>query len=255
MNWQKGVVHLGSSQATIVQPPNLITITGADAKRFDVLNNGGTDSTVEAVSADKKSGDIIYYEYDDAGYVKADDWTTLDPAKMLQDIKDNTEQANIDRKAQNIPQVHVVGWIQTPQYDKASGTVRWSIAAQDSQGRTFNAIALVLGRHGYQKLTWVGPAKDYKNRGGLLDVAVRADRFDKGARYKDYVNGDKIAEVGLAALVGVAAGAGLAKLGFFAGLLLLLKKFIILIVAAAAGIYRWISQRLKNFSASQRIVR
>ncbi len=254
MNWEKGTLHLASSHAAVAQPPSLRMIRDRDARKFDALMNGVTDDAVEAVSADRKTGDIVVFEYTDSGYVKADDWTSLDPNQMLQDIKDNTEQANQDRKTKGIPAIHVVGWLEKPQYDKATGTVRWSIAAKTDTLRTFNAIALILGRHGYQKLTWVGTQNEYKARGGLLDTVVRADRFDKGARYKDYVAGDKIAEVGLAALVGAVAGAGLAKVGFFAGLLLLFKKLAILIIAVAVGAYRWIRQRFSRVAASQRIV-
>jgi uncharacterized membrane-anchored protein len=250
MDWQKGTVHLGSSHATLAQPPSLRIIRGADARKFDELMNGVTNDTVEAVSADRKSGDIVVFEYTDSGYVKADDWTSLDPNQMLEDIKNNTENANKERQAQGIPVVHVAGWLEKPQYDKATGTVRWSIAANAQGGRSFNAVALILGRHGYQKLTWVGQLNEYKPRGGLLDKVVSADRFDKGARYTEYVTGDKIAEFGLAAL----AGAGLAKVGFFAGLLLLFKKLAIVIIVAVAAGYRWIRQRFSGVAASQRIV-
>lgn len=251
LHWQGGVLHLDTSHVTVSQPPRMIMVRGSDAAKFDRITNGSADTNIEAVSIDTKSGDTVYFQYVDSGYVKADDWTSINTGQMLQGIKDNTEQANAERQSHGMSPLHVTGWLEKPTYDKATDTVRWSLNASSSGREIFNAVALILGRHGYQELTWVGDSSEYRSRGGLLDQMILADHFDKGSRYQDYANGDKIAEVGLAALVGTVAGATLAKTGFFVGLLLVLKKFFILIIAAIIGGFRWLKSKLAGPFARQ----
>ena len=48
--------------------------------------------------------------------------------------------------------------------------------------------------------------------------------FDPGFRFSDYVQGDKLAGYGIAALVGTAAGATIAKTVGFGAILLLFKE-------------------------------
>jgi uncharacterized membrane-anchored protein len=115
--------------------------------------------------------------------------------------------------------------------------VRWIVSLHSAHGRFVNAVALQLGRHGYERFTLVtdgtNPAAD---RVALANY-VQDYRFDPGFRFSDYVTGDKVAGFGVAALVGTAAGVTLAKTGALAAILLLLKKFFVVIIAAGAALY------------------
>jgi uncharacterized membrane-anchored protein len=167
---------------------------------------------------------------------------------MLKGIKDNTEAANADKKAQGITPLHVLGWVKQPAYDSATKTVRWAINAKD-EGQSepiVNSVALVLGRHGYEEFTWVVDQSKYVSSGGMLDRVVAAQHFDQGARYQDYISGDKLAGYGIAALVGTAAGATLVKTGALVGLLLLLKKFWLLLAAGVAWAWRSLTGKRKS---------
>src|SRR6266446_5681931 len=48
------------------------------------------------------------------GYVAVDDWADVDPVKMLDAIRENTEEANAERRQQGVGEMHVVGWLQRP---------------------------------------------------------------------------------------------------------------------------------------------
>ena len=86
-----------------------------------------------------------------------------------------------------------------------------SAKSDDSPAPIVNSVAIKLGRHGYEKFTWVTAKETYVAKGGMLDRIVAAQSFNQGARYQDYVTGDKLAGYGIAALVGTVAGATLVK--------------------------------------------
>jgi uncharacterized membrane-anchored protein len=248
MHWSNGPQRLSASQSNIVPPSQVFMIRGDEAQKYDKLVNGEADEDTEGIAQDAKTGDVVYFEYKDAGYVTVDDWTKVDPSGMLQSIKDGTDAGNEDRKSNGLAALHVLDWVQKPTYDSSSKTVRWAISAKadDSPVPIVNSIALILGRHGYEKLTWVTQQSSYVSRGGMLDHMVVAQHFNQGARYQDYVSGDKLAGYGIAALVGTVAGATLVKTGAFVAILLALKKLWFLVIAGLVGAWRWVSQRMKG---------
>jgi len=248
LHWSKLPQRLEASNSTLTPPAHVAAIRGDDAAKYEKLTNGDVDSSLEAVAVNFKTGEPVFLEYTDSGYVTVDDWKDVDTSAMLQSIKDNTESGNAGKKAQGIAPIHVLDWIQKPTYDSATQTVRWAISAgvEGQSEPIVNSVALVLGRRGYEKLTWVADRNKYVGRGGMLDTVLAAQRFNPGARYADHANGDKLAGYGLTALVGTVAGATLYKVGAFAALLLLLKKLWFLGIAAVVGAWRWIASRLKG---------
>ena len=245
LHWQyKGSLHLSQSNSTLTIPKGMAAISSAEAQTYYQLTNGRERSDIEAVVGVHKSNDVVFLAYDDSGYVKNDDWNNVDPNQMLAGIRTNTEKANEENKGKGIAPLHVVGWIQKPTYDRKTDQVHWVIEASVDGEREHivNSVALLLGRHGYERATLVASLSDFR-KGHMLDAVVASERFDKGARYADFTSGDKLAGFGLAALVGTAAGATLYKVGAFTALLLLLKKFWILLFAGAAGGWRWLQAR------------
>jgi uncharacterized membrane-anchored protein len=75
----------------------------------------------------------------------------------------------------------------------------------------------------------------YVPQGGALDQMTRAHTFNPGARYADFLPGDKTAGYGIAALVGTVVGVKVLKAGGLVFLLVLLKKFGVIIVAAVGA--------------------
>ncbi len=246
LDWAAGPVKLTSSNATLTLPPHVFAVHGAGAQKFNKLINGDADPTLEAVAQSNEAA--VYFEYTDSGYVTADDWTSVDPKSMLDGITKNTDDANADRKTAGLPALHTLGWIQEPTFDKKTNTVRWAVSLKsDDNPKPFvNSIALVLGRHGYEEITVAESTTAYKSGTAFLNGIVGGMHFSQGARYRDFISGDKLAGFGIAALVGTAAGATIAKTIGFAGLLLLLKKFGILLVAVVVGAYRWIKSKVSG---------
>jgi uncharacterized membrane-anchored protein len=237
--WVRDGSHkLGESSSTLSLPRDHAAAFAADAVRFEtLLGNGDLASKhVEAVVVNRRNEQVIFQSFNDEGYITLDDWKDVDAAAMLATIKDNTEKGNAEKTRDGFSPVHVKGWLQQPTLDRDGNTVRWAIAADDGSTPIVNAVALRLGRRGFEKLTWVGDANAYVAQGGELDLMLGSHTFDPGFRYADYVSGDKVAAYGVGALVATLVGAKLAKIGLFAGLLVLLKKFGVIAVVALGGV-------------------
>ncbi len=122
--------------------------------------------------------------------------------------------------------------------------MRWVVnLVDDKTNQPFvNAVALSLGRHGYERFTYATDAGHAQQTATELTALVNDYSFDKGSRFTDFIQGDKVAELGIAALVGTAAGATIAKTVGFGALLILLKKFFLVILAFGAGIFGWLKR-------------
>ena len=195
---------------------------------------------------DPASNAIVYYEKLGDGYVRIDDWDEVDADAMLKSISDNTEADNVKRRSAGISPLHVIGWMERPRLDRTTKTVRWAIEAMDErEGATLNSVALILGRDGFEKLTWIGPKSAMNS--DLLRTAQVSFSFPTGGRYSDHQPGDKLAEYGIAGLVAAVLGAKVAtKLGLLAVLTVFAKKIGVLIVVPFALFFGWIKRRFSR---------
>jgi uncharacterized membrane-anchored protein len=239
--WRDGeTVTLPLSHGTLKAPPPLRQLVGADARSaYEVLNGIEAAPSIEAMLYDSQTKGIVQYEKLGRGYIRIDDWHDLDADAMLKTLSEDTEAANAERKSAGIAALHVVGWLERPHLDRATNTVRWAVEARDEGvGPLVNSIALVLGRDGFEKLTWIGAKNDAQ--GEMLNVALASFSFPAGGRYADFQPGDKIADYGIASLVAAVVGVKMAsKLGFFAALLVFAKKFGILLLIPIGLFAAW----------------
>jgi uncharacterized membrane-anchored protein len=121
--------------------------------------------------------------------------------------------------------------IQKPTLDQANNAITWAFKVKQSDGvEVMNAVAVKLGRFGFERITWIGDPTLYQSSSNDLALAMKDFDFDKGARYGDYeVGKDRLAAYGVAGLVaGIIAGKT-ANVGAFAALALFGKKFAVAI--------------------------
>lgn len=252
MHWMEApaTIKLPLSHSSVALPGGYSMVSGADAQRLEFLSNAVHDDSIEGVIVRVNNLNSVVFNYFNEGYVSSDDWNDIDSKTMLQEVKDNTEKANADRRQQNIEELHVTGWIQEPTFDRNTQTVYWAIGASTPSGRIVNSIALRLSRNGYEKLTWVSTPTDNQISENDLAVALRAHAFASGTAYADHVSTDKIASYGIASLVAVAAGAKLLKVAGAGALLIIIKKFGLIIVAGGvallASIRRFFTRKSKG---------
>ncbi|MFI5268218.1 MAG: DUF2167 domain-containing protein, partial [Chloroflexota bacterium] len=162
---------------------------------------------------------LITVKYEKSGYIKDDDAKHWKVDELFQNIKDGTEESNKQRVSLGVPELEIVGWVQQPQYTEASHELIWSIkghdkgAPQDS-GYNINYNTYVLGRDGYISMDLVTDPATVQADADDARILLDAMSFDAGKRYQDFDSStDKVAEYGLAALIG---GVALKKIGLFA---------------------------------------
>ncbi len=181
---------------------------------------------------------FVMITYTDSGYIKDDDAKSWNADELLQSIRDGTD-ANKERAERGIPALDIVGWVERPAYDASTHRLVWSILAKErgnaTPGATINYNTYALGRQGYFELNLVTGentiAEDKKHAGTVL---ASLD-YKPGQAYTDFNEStDRVAEYGLAALIG---GIAAKKLGLLAVIGVALAKFwkIILIAIAVGG--------------------
>lgn len=237
--WQTGPLEapLGD-HATLTLSADYRFLGPQDTQRV-LKEMGNFPSGTELGLVTARSGEsewFVVIRFIEAGYVQDDDAADWDAEEMLTSIKEGTEEMNAKRREMDMPTLTVRGWEEKPHYDKATNKVVWAIAADDGRGTTVNYNTLALGRHGYMSMNMVADLSHLSSlkphAAGLLSNL----NFVAGKRYADFNSTtDKVAAVGLAALV---AGAAF-KSGLIAKLLVLLiafKKVILLAGAALIGV-------------------
>lgn len=240
MHWAGGRQKLSTSNGTFSVPSGAKMVVGAEAQRADELVNGTTAADSEGFV--RMSHRTLYLSYSDSGYVTADDWKDVNSDELLKSFTQVTEQNNEARVRSGISPLYTDGWIQRPTFDATRKSVRWIVGLHNASGKFVNAVALQLGRRGYERFTLASTGADPKGDAAILARSVNDYQFNPGFRFSDYVQGDKLAGYGIAALVGTAAGATIAKTVGFGAILLLIKKFFFIILAFGAGLVVWLKR-------------
>lgn len=190
--------------------------------------------------------------YQDAGHIKDDDARDWNADALLEQVRQGTEAGNQRRREMGAPEIEVTGWIEKPRYDAASHQVVWSLGVRDKgaaagDSGSVNYRTLVLGREGYVAMTLV---TDLSHIEALRPGTARlldAMKFNDGRAYSDFKAGtDRVAEIGLAALV---AGVAAKKIGLIALAAAFFVKFAKIIVVAVVGaglaLRKWLGWRAK----------
>ena len=232
--WQKGPLEatLGD-QATLKLPEKYIFLGPQEAQRI-LKDMGNFPSGTELGLVAGGSGDDAWFmviRFVDAGFVPDDDAANWDAEEMLTSIKEGTEEANAKRRELGLDPLTVRGWEEKPHYDKANNKVVWAISADDRHGTTVNYNTLALGRHGYMSMNLVSSLSQLPELKPHAALLLTNLNFVQDKRYADYNSAtDKVAAVGLAALV---AGAAF-KSGLLVKLFVLLIAFKKVILISAA---------------------
>lgn len=244
-------------QATFQVPEGFRFIPAAESARLlQVMGNQTGPSLLGLVvpgAGREDAGWIVVLEYVDAGYIKDDDARDWNADELLQNLKDGTEATNEERRKRGIGEMQVLGWIEPPRYDAAAHRLIWSASTKDKadpgttpRGVNYNTYA--LGREGYVSLNLVTEYATIEQEKPIAQQLLAALKFNDGKRYADFnASTDKVAEYGLAALIG---GIAAKKLGLFAVIAAFVVKFAKVFGVAAVGLAglgaKWFSSRRRK---------
>lgn len=250
IDWQKGpfTAKLGSI-AEIKVPQSYEFSDGEGARKYLEITGNPTSGSeigiVTPVGNDKDDQWVILFDFDETGYVKDDEKSSIDATKLLDELKKDTEQDNEERKKRGWTPFHVTGWQTLPFYDETTHNLTWGTIGNtdDSKlGETINYSTRILGRAGVMRVDLVTDPETVAATLPNFKSVMSGFSFTNGSRYADFVKGDKVAEYGLTALIAGTATAVAMKTGLFAKLIAMLAAMWKIIAVAFAALMT----RIKN---------
>ena len=189
----------------------------------------GTEVGTIAPAEDDASWFIVF-EWDDIGYVGDEDHEDIDAAGLLSSIREGTEAANEERAKRGWATMEIVGWQEEPHYDENTQNLTWAVLGRSGGYDNVNRIMKLLGRRGVMTATLVSDTHILPVASVETDQLLAHFRFHPGNTYAEYIPGtDKLAEIGLAALIVGGTGAALLQTG-------LLARFWKMILAGLAAV-------------------
>lgn len=179
--------------------------------------------------------------FDSIGYVKDYDAAKINYDDLLKDMQKDEDAENPERIKNGYQPIHMIGWAQTPFYDKENKILHWAkeLKFGEDTPHTLNYEIRVLGRHGVLDMNAVCTMNELPLVEADINKVLAMARFTKGNSYADF--DPKIDKIAAWTIGGLVAGKVLAKVGFFA---IIVKyaavcwKFILLGFAALAGFFR-----------------
>ncbi len=224
--------------------------TAEAAKLLQAMGNRSGTDLLGMILPTGKAEWMVVARNVKAGYIKDDDARDWKADELLKDIREGSEQSNSERKSRGIPEMEIVGWVQPPTYDAAAQRLVWSLSskdkgAPDSADKGVNYNTYALGREGYISLNLVTEMKTIEQEKAVAHALLASLNFNDGKRYADFNSStDKVAEYGLAALIG---GVAAKKLGLLAVIGVFLLKFWKILLIGGVGIGALVAKfRKKN---------
>lgn len=246
LQYQQGKIELKGGLATLNLGPQFRYLDPAQTDRvLQAWGNPPNDQTLGMIlpAGQPALGEetwAVILQYEEDGYVSDEGAEEIDYAKLLKEMKEGVASENKERTKEGYPAIELVGWAETPHYDKAAHKLYWAKDLQfGSEDHTLNYNIRVLGRRGVLVLNAVSTLEQLPEIRSGVQALLPAVEFNEGHRYADFIPGkDKVAEYGIAALV---AGSIAAKTGLFKALLagiLAFKKLILVGLVAVGAFFR-----------------
>ena len=240
LDYREGLVVLPTAQASLNVTEGFRYLDQDDARAVleDYWGNPEDDTVLGmlvpvAEPLGTEHSWAVVLTYSDEGYVSDEDAAEIDYDELLEEMQEQTRDANEYLAEEGYATSELVGWAQAPHYDAVNKRLHWAqhIQFEGNEGGTLNYDIRVLGREGFLSMNAVADIDDLPRVNAAMDDVLPMATFNPGLTYADYKEGDRTAAYGLAALVG---GGLAAKAGLFAKLGLVLAKFWKLI---AVGIF------------------
>ncbi len=249
--WQRGpaTAPIGDDLAELELSEGFVFLGAQDTQKLLELNQNpvsGTELAIVSPASDAEQWFMVF-EFDEIGYVPDDEKDELDADALLASVREGTEAANEERKRRGWPEMKIVGWHEKPHYDEATNHLTWSIIGESQGQRSVNRAVKLLGRRGVMTATLVASPEELDSAIPEADALLGAYSFRSGHTYAEYVPGkDRLAEIGLTALVVGGAGAALIKSG-------LLARFWKLLVVGALALAGGARKLWASFSGTRTI--
>ncbi|HWU84431.1 MAG TPA: DUF2167 domain-containing protein [Rhodocyclaceae bacterium] len=229
-------------QATLKLPEHFLFVPRPAAdKVLSALGNPVGDTLLGLIYGTGENDDwMAVVRFEKSGYIKDDDAKHWDVDELFDNLRQGTAEANKERASRGIPELELTGWVERPAYQAGPHHLVWSMGVKskgDNDARANQSVnynTYVLGRDGYLSVNFVTGAQDIAAQKPIAGTLLSSVSFLPGKTYADFNSStDKMAEYGLAALVG---GVAAKKLGLLAVIAAFAAKSFKLIAIAAVGV-------------------
>lgn len=210
--------HLGD-EAIINVPAGYVFLGPKGARRFMELTQNipsGKEAGIIFKRGDGAGNWFAVFEYVDAGHVDDSDRSELDPDGLLKTLKAGNDRGNEMRRERGWQELQLVGWFKPPYYDTATNNLTWATSIAVEKERTVNHSVRLLGREGYFNADLVVGQDEAAAATADFAELLTGFEYVAGKRYTEFRRGDRVAELGLVALVAGGAGAAAMKSGLLA---------------------------------------
>ena len=229
-------------RAEITVPEGHVATNGDGSRTILKLCGNLTGENEVGLFAPESFNWFVTFDWDDIGYVKDDEKDKLDATKMLAAMQEGNAEVNKIKKEQGLGTFTITGFDVPPNYNPETNNLEWALRLKDdaSGQSTVNYNVKVLGREGVMVVTLVCDPSDLTALLPEFRKHLATFGFTEGHKYAEFKKGDKIAKIGLSALV---VGGGLAIAAKTGLLKKLIKPLIIAVVAAGAWLKKIFSGR------------
>lgn len=244
---QTGTIALPECHASLTVPQGFVFLDKEQSRKLliDYWNNP-IDRADSLLGVLVPNGTECFYQitvayaitYDNTGYVKDDDASSIDYSKLLEQIKEAclTENKSLPKEQR----MELVNWAVAPRYVSSEHALVWAklfrMTVDDS--KVINYDMRILGKTGLVSINAVIGQDDLQEVQDKEIDMIGSVIFDDGYKYEDFDSSkDKVSDWTIGGLI---AGSILTKSGLLAKLGVFLLKFWKLIavgaVAALAGV-------------------
>ena len=216
VTWQKGptVGQLGVNGEVKV-PEGYVFAGARDTRTIMEANRNPITNRELGFIAPAGESWFAVFEYDDVGYVKDDEKSSLDANAIFESIKKGTEEGNKERVRRGWPTMTVIGWETAPRYDETTHNLEWAFRAESEGSPVINHNTRLLGRGGVMEVTLVTDPETLAETLPKFKTMLQGFEFKQGHRYAEFRSGDKTAAYGLTGLIVAGGAAAAVKTGAF----------------------------------------
>jgi uncharacterized membrane-anchored protein len=257
ISWQKGPFKAPIGSVAEIQVPAGYKFTAQAGTANFLRLTGNMPTNADVALLCPESLDIgtmaapgmwfLVFQWNPVGYVKDDD-RNLDADGLLTTLKTGQEEANRMRRQNKLPGLNLLGWAKAPFYDPQTNLLTWATRIQGDGDNMIdvNYNSRLLGRGGFMSANMVvdEPSLE-KNIDGYRKL-LQGYSFLSGQRHAEFREGDKLAGLGLTALIAGGAAGVAAKTGLLTKLAKPIIAGIVFLGAAIAGLFRKIFGRRES---------
>jgi len=249
LHWQESGKGEIADKASVKIPSGYAFLGEADTSKL-LQAFGNPPSSDHFLIAPKSLDWFAVFSYDDTGYVKDDE--KIDADDLLKSMQSGDKAGNEQRKKLGLEALYTDGWQVPPHYDTATKRLEWGLRLRGETGeKNVNYTSRILGRSGVMTATLVSDTATLAQNTEEFKKVLTGFDYNSGQTYAEFKNGDKVAAIGLGALVLGGAAAVATKKGLWGAIAGFLAAGWKIVAAAAVALFAGIGKLFGRKKAAE----